>query len=133
MLRILQERRLELPEGTLHPALQVWSYVQSRPDADKALLTMGKRDVGYDNGWPHPISWFRPGEMRAPAPTPAGCVITDLNDQHAHLALPPEAPLAVGDMVAVGIGHPCTTLERWQVVMLVDAQMNVVGSVRTFF
>ena len=28
-LRMLRERRVELPEGSLQPALEVWSYVQS--------------------------------------------------------------------------------------------------------
>jgi D-serine dehydratase len=133
MLRVRRERRVDLPEGALRPALEVWSYVQSRPDPDKAILTFGKRDVGYDNGWPHPVAWYRSSQMDAPAPMPPGCEITALNDQHAHLALPPAAPLAVGDMVAVGIGHPCTTFERWQVLMLVDARLNVIGAVRTFF
>lgn len=133
MVRILRERRVELPEGSLQPALEVWSFVQSRPDPEKAILTMGKRDVGYDNGWPHPVAWYRPGSMLAPELTPPDYIITMLNDQHAHLALPPTAPLAVGDMVAVGIGHPCTTFERWKVLMLVDAQFNVIGAVRTFF
>ena len=43
------------------------------------------------------------------------------------------ATLAVGDMVAFGIAHPCTTFERWQMLMLVDAQLNIVGAIRTFF
>jgi D-serine dehydratase len=133
MHRILRERRVSLPEGSLQPALEVWAYVQSRPDRDKAILTLGKRDVGYDSGWPQPVSWFRPGQMQPPADIPEGCVITALNDQHAHMTLPPEAPLAIGDMVAVGISHPCTTFERWQLLMLVDARLNVVGAVRTFF
>jgi D-serine dehydratase len=94
---------------------------------------MGKRDVGYDNGWPQPVAWFRPGEMLAPAAIPAGCTITTLNDQHAHMAVAPGAAIAVGDMVAVGISHPCTTFERWQVLMLVDERLTVVGAVRTFF
>ena len=131
--RILRERRVYLPAGELRPALEVWTYVQSRPDPDKALLTMGKRDVGYDTGMPRPVAWFRPGAMHTPAPLPSGCSISALTDQHAHLAIPAESPFAVGDMVAVGIGHPCTTFERWQVLMLVDEQLNVVGAIRTFF
>jgi D-serine dehydratase len=94
---------------------------------------MGKRDVGYDSGWPRPVAWFRPGAMRSPAPMPAGCSVTTLNDQHAHMTLPASATLAVGDMVAFGIAHPCTTFERWQMLMLVDAQLNIVGAIRTFF
>jgi D-serine dehydratase len=132
-VRVLRERRVELPEGSLQAALEVWAYVQSRPDQDKALLTVGKRDIGYDTGWPQPVAWYRPGLMPGPAPIPAGCTITALNDQHAHMSLPASAALAVGDMVALGIAHPCTTFERWQILMLVDARLNVVGAIRTFF
>jgi len=131
--RIARERRLSLPEGSLRPALQVWSYVQSRPDADKVLLTMGKRDVGYDSGLPQPVAWFRPGLMREPAATVAGCSITALNDQHAHMSVPADSPLSVGDMIAVGIAHPCTTFERWQVIMLVDERLDIIDAVRTYF
>ena len=131
--RVLRERRVSLPEGSLRPALELWSYVQSRPDPDKAILTLGKRDVGYDAGWPQPLAWFRPGHMSAPAAIPPGCAITALNDQHAHLAIEPAAALAVGDMVSLGIAHPCTTFERWQMIMLVDEQLNIVGAIRTFF
>jgi len=131
--RILRERRVALPEGGLRAALQVWSYVQSRPDADKAILTMGKRDVGYDSGWPQPVAWFSPGRMAAAEPLSKSWRITGLNDQHAHMAVPAEAEVAVGDMIAVGIAHPCTTFERWQILMLVDEQLNIVGAVRTFF
>lgn len=131
--RVLREHRVSLPEGTLRPALEVWAFVQSRPDPDKAILTLGKRDVGYDAGWPQPLAWFRPGKMSLPALMPGGCTISALNDQHAHMTLPADVALAVGDMVAMGISHPCTTFERWQVLMLVDARLNVVGAIRTFF
>ena len=131
--RVLREHRVSLPEGTLRPALEVWAFVQSRPDPDKAILTLGKRDVGYDAGWPQPLAWFRPGKMSLPALMPGGCTISALNDQHAHMTLPADVALAVGDMVAMGISHPCTTFERWQALMLVDARLNVVGAIRTFF
>jgi D-serine dehydratase len=131
--RVLREHRLAVPPGRLEPALEIWSYVQSRPDADKALLTLGKRDVGYDAGLPQPIRWFRPGGTAPPAPVPDGCSITSLNDQHAHMKCAAEAPFAVGDMIAVGIAHPCTTFERWQLLMLVDERLNIAGAVRTFF
>jgi len=131
--RIASERRVSLPAGGLRPALQVWAYVQSRPDPDKLLLTVGKRDVGYDSGLPQPVAWFRATAMRSPAPLPCACLVTGLNDQHAHLRVPPQAPFAVGDMIALGIAHPCTTFERWQLLMLVDEQFNVVDAVRTFF
>ena len=131
--RIAREHRVALPPGGLRPALEIWCHVQSRPDPDKVLLTMGKRDVGYDRALPQPIAWYRRATMQEPSPLPPGCRITALNDQHAHMAVPVDAPFAVGDLLAVGIAHPCTTLERWQVLMLVDARLNVIGAIRTCF
>ena len=48
--RIVAETTLHLPEGGLEPALEVWAYVQSRPENGRTILTMGKRDVSYDSG-----------------------------------------------------------------------------------
>jgi len=39
----------------------------------------------------------------------------------------------VGDMVALGISHPCTTFDKWQVLCIVDDRYDVVSAVRTFF
>jgi D-serine dehydratase len=71
--------------------------------------------------------------MQRPEPVGAGHAIEGLNDQHGHLVLPASSPLAVGDMVAFGMGHPCTTFDKWQAMMLVDSGYDVVGAVRTFF
>jgi D-serine dehydratase len=130
--RIRAETSLKLPPGGLEPALEVWALVQSRPEPGRAILTMGKRDVGYDAGLPLPVRWFRAG-MEAPAPMPAGHVVVALNDQHAHMTLPADSPLAYGDMVGFGIGHPCTTFERWQLIWLVDEDYRVHHALRTFF
>jgi D-serine dehydratase len=56
-----------------------------------------------------------------------------LNDQHAYLDVPPDSPLAVGDMVAVGISHPCTTFDKWRILPIVDDAYNVMDAVMTFF
>jgi D-serine dehydratase len=130
--RIQDETTLTLPPGGLAPALEVWAWVQSRPDPDKAILTMGKRDVGWDAGLPRPLSWHREG-MEAPQPMPPGHEVQALNDQHCHMAVPEGSPLAVGDMVGFGIGHPCTTFDRWHMLMLVDETYRVTGAIRTFF
>lgn len=82
---------------------------------------------------PLPLAVIRHCSRGSSPTVPAGCTITTLNDQHAHMALPPAATLAVGNMVAFGIAHPCTTFERWQILMLVDAKLDIVGAVRTFF
>ena len=130
--RIQDETTLTLPPGGLEPALEVWAYVQSRPDADKAILTMGKRDVGWDAGLPRPLHWYREG-MEAPQPVLEGHEVQALNDQHCHMTVPEESPLAVGHMVGFGIGHPCTTFDRWDMLMLVDDTYRVTGAIRTFF
>ncbi len=121
-----------LGEG-LRPALQLWTYVQSRPEAEKIILSMGRRDVSFDAGMPTPELWFRPGVHASPPAVAAGCTVTELNDQHTHLRVPAASPFRVGDMMAFGISHPCTTFDKWQVVYIVDDAYTVVSAVKTFF
>ena len=131
----LQERTPEvrrLGEG-LRPALEVWAYVQSRPEPIKLICTMGQRDVSRDIDMPVPLLWYRPGTNAPPQPMPPGHRVTGLNDQHAHVAVPEESPLRVGDMVGFGVSHPCTTFDKWQVLYLVDDAYGVKGAIRTFF
>ncbi|MEA2780652.1 MAG: D-serine dehydratase [Rhodospirillaceae bacterium] len=120
----------------LEPALEVWAYVQSRPEPTKAILTMGRRDVGFDARLPEPLKWFRPAPGASAKnlhPIGAGHEVTDLNDQHCHLRLPAESPLQVGDMVGFGISHPCTTFDKWQVMCVINDNYDVVSAIRTFF
>jgi D-serine dehydratase len=117
----------------LRPALEVWGYVQSRPEAGKAICTVGRRDISSDVDMPTLLHWRRPGPdepLRRPGP---GHVVTGLNDQHAHLALPADSPLQVGDMVGFGVSHPCTTFDKWRLLYLVDDAYDVTGAVWTFF
>ncbi|WP_291957800.1 alanine racemase [Chelatococcus sp.] len=132
--RILHDTSLALPEGGLEPALEVWAYVQSRPEQGRTMLTVGKRDISYDSGMPVPLRWYRPdGSMAAPQPMPAGHTVLALNDQHCHLGTPLDSPIAIGDMVAFGIGHPCTTFDKWAFLALVDDDYRVIDGIRTFF
>jgi D-serine dehydratase len=105
----------------LRPALELWAQVLSRPEPGLALLGAGRRDAGFDKGLPVPL---RAG---------AGWEVTELNDQHAYLRLPPDAALAPGDLVALGISHPCTTLDKWRVIPVVDEDDRVIDIVHTFF
>lgn len=133
--RILAETSLKLPSGGgLEPALEVWAHVQSRPEPKRAILTLGKRDAGFDAGMPVPLSWFRPDSgMTEPATIPVAHEVQELNDQHCHMAIPESSPLQVGDMVGFGIGHPCTTFDKWSLLMMVDDDYRVIDAVRTFF
>jgi D-serine dehydratase len=116
----------------LVPALQVWARVQSRPEAAKAILAVGKRDISYDVHLPTPVLWHREG-MARPTAMPGGHAVTGLNDQHCHLSLPADSPLTVGDLVAFDISHPCTTFDKWRLLHVVDDAWNVVGALRTYF
>jgi D-serine dehydratase len=66
-------------------------------------------------------------------PIPAGHAVTGLNDQHGYVKCPAGSPLQVGDMVAFGVSHPCTTFDRWQLIHLVDDAYSVTGAIKTFF
>ena len=40
---------------------------------------------------------------------------------------------SVGDLIAFGVGHPCTTFDKWPLLYTVDDGYRVTGGVRTFF
>lgn len=119
--------------GALQPALEVWGAVQSRPEAERAYVNLGKRDISYDWELPTPTTWFRPGLHSAPRPAPASWRTLRLNDQHLHLEVPADDGIQVGDLVAFGISHPCTTFDKWRVIPVVNADYDVVDAFRTFF
>ncbi|WP_205862229.1 alanine racemase [Planosporangium thailandense] len=121
-------RYASLSPFELRPALRVWATVVSAPEPGLAFLNMGKRDVSYDMGLPVPVAVLGPGGQR-----PAERLeITALNDQHAYLS-DPGGEVAIGDWVACGISHPCTTFERWRALPVVDSDGHVTDLVRTFF
>ena len=116
----------------LQPALQIWAQVQSRPEPGRFICGFGKRDVGSDAHAPKIIAWTPCGETR-PRPAPRGCVVTNLNDQHACLDCPPESPLRIGDFVGFGVSHPCTTFDRWRMIFRIDDDFRISGALRTYF
>lgn len=116
----------------LEPALELWARVWSRPEPGLAIVGFGKRDAPYDNGLPIPAV------VRAQGGTDARDVagtfmITGVNDQHAFMTIPEDDDLEVGDVVVLGISHPCTAFDKWRYLPLVDDGYTVVGGVFTFF
>ena len=111
----------------LRPALELWAQVLSRPEPGLALLGAGRRDVGFDQGLPVPL------RVVGRDVSTADWQITELNDQHAYLRLDPGTVLAPGDLVCLGISHPCTTLDKWRLIRVLDDEDNVIGAVHTFF
>ena len=106
--------------AALQPALQVLAQVVSRPEPGLAVLTMGRRDVSFDQDMPVPLAL-------------ADSVVTKLNDQHAYLRLGGDDSVEVGDWLEFGISHPCTVFDKWQLIPELDGDHRVVGLIRTFF
>lgn len=115
----------------LQAAMEVWCLVQSVPEPGLALLTAGRRDVSYDIELPVPAQWCARSEHTA-RPVPQGWHIKALNDQHAYLVCPGAEP-QVGDRVALGISHPCTTFDKWRWMAVVDDTYRVVDAITTAF
>jgi D-serine dehydratase len=116
----------------LLPALQLWAYVQSVPEKQRAIIALGKRDAAFDSGLPAPVLHYRPGN-KAPATAPDAWKLIKLMDQHAFLQIGEGDDIKVGDMIGFDISHPCLTFDRWRYLPVLDAGYNVIDVVETFF
>ena len=116
----------------LVPALQLWAYVQSIPEKEKAILTLGKRDAAFDAGLPTPALQYRPGET-APHACPAHWKLFHLMDQHAYMKISEGDDVRVGDMIGLDISHPCLTCDKWRYLPVLDSNYQVIDIVETFF
>lgn len=116
-------------EGALEPAFRLWAQVVSRPTPDQAFVNAGKRDAAYDLDLPFAQVVRREGVER-PA---TGISVTTLSDQHAWLRTSEEADLEVGDWLGMGLSHPCTSFDKWQLIPVAEADGTVVDYIRTFF
>lgn len=114
-----------LPEGVpMHAAATIWTQVVSVPEPGLAICNVGRRDVSDDIDLPIPLwvrtlgdgTWSAPQDLR-------GATVTGINDQHLYLRLdtspadrtPATTQVRPGDIVGLGISHPCTLLDRWRV------------------
>ena len=85
--------------------------------------------VSFDAGLPTPLlRRDAAGEL-----TPLAGEVVKLNDQHAFVAIAATTPLAVGDLVCLGVSHPCTALDHWRLAPLLDDDRRVVDCVRRYF
>ncbi|MGW0817532.1 amino acid deaminase [Streptomyces viridiviolaceus] len=118
-------------EGALEPAFRLWSQVVSRPSAEQAFTNAGKRDAAYDLHLPF-AQVVRPADGGPQRPA-TGIEVTGLSDQHAWLRTAGEAELQVGDWLGMGLSHPCTSFDKWQLIPVAEADGTVVDYIRTFF
>jgi D-serine deaminase-like pyridoxal phosphate-dependent protein len=113
------------------PALEVRGAVLSRPEPDLAIVGFGKRDAPFDLGMP--IAHSAHATSGTVHDLHDDVTVERMNDQHAYLRIDQEIPLGVGDVVRCGISHPCTAMDRWRVVPIIDGADRVVDAVATFF
>ncbi|WP_227025844.1 amino acid deaminase [Streptomyces fodineus] len=116
-------------EGALEPAFRLWAQVVSRPTPEQAFANAGKRDAAYDLDLPAAQVVRRNG-VEHPAD---GITVTGLSDQHAWLRTEPGTDVEVGDWIGLGLSHPCTSFDKWQLIPVAEADGTVVEYIRTFF
>ncbi|MBG6056165.1 D-serine deaminase-like pyridoxal phosphate-dependent protein [Salinibacterium sp. CAN_S4] len=108
------------PLPHLRSAVHGWTRVLSRPEPTLAILDGGKRDFPYDLG----------------LPTSNVGRVDRINDQHAYLPVTGDGP-AVGDVLRLGLSHPCTAFDKWRAIPVVDDSgvddPTVVDVVLTYF
>lgn len=111
-------------------AAHVWARVISNPEPDLVLLDVGKRDIPYDGGLPVVQKILRDsGLVDAPATE-----VFNTNDQHAYVRLEQQGSLHVGEVVRLGLSHPCTMFDKWRSALLIEGDRpRVRGAIPTFF
>lgn len=102
------------PVKGLLAAARVRAQVISAPESGRVIINAGKRELAYDAGMPVLVAAYRDGEPIAAAGT-----TTRLFDHHA--ILEDAAGLQVGDLVDLGISHPCSVFDRWRDALAVSA------------
>ncbi|WP_114854317.1 alanine racemase [Brachybacterium sp. YJGR34] len=118
-------------EQALHAGMRGYARVVSMPEPGLALLDAGKRDLPFDEGLPVPLGVSR--TLGGPERPLAG-EVTALNDQHTFLRLGDEEPLRIGDVVSLGLSHPCTAFDKWRLIPILDTTSGLVHeAVETFF
>jgi D-serine dehydratase len=130
----LRRRRPDIESlgAGLVPALEVWAHVQSVPEPGRLIAGLGKRDVSYDVEPPRPLWWYRRGAHDRPQPVPPGYAVSTLYDQHAYVDGPADF-FRVGDLLGFGISHPCTTFDKWRMMLIVDDAYRVKSAITTLF
>ena len=86
-------------------------------------------------GLPTPIHHVRRG-TRQLGEVSTSWTITALNDQHAYLRCTnndDQSMPQVGDLIALGISHPCTTFDKWRWIPLVDEHYTITSAITTNF
>ncbi len=108
------------------PSAFSYARVLSAPEDGLVVLDAGKRDIPYDIDLPRVLGVFARGTWRE-----VSAEVFKTDDQHAYVRVD-QAALKVGDLVRLGLSHPCTMFDKWRSVLLMEKN-QLVGAVRTYF
>jgi D-serine deaminase-like pyridoxal phosphate-dependent protein len=131
--RIAPGTRPGRPGPRFVPAFELWAAVLSRPEPGLAIVGAGRHHVAFDQDMPVPLRTRPAGVAGAGAAPAVGMRVSSVDDQHAYLRLPADSVLVPGDLVGMGISHPCTTFDKWRVIPVVDDDYRVIDAIHTFF
>lgn len=121
--------RSDATTDPLQPALTACARVHSTPEPGRALATIGKRDVPVDVDLPFLLRVRRDGGPWQPV---EGTRVIELNDHHLFVD-DPDSTLRVGDVIELGLSHPCTTFDKWDLIPVVDDDGRVIDAIVTLF
>lgn len=98
--------------GDLSSSLELWAYVASVPETNKAVIGLGKRDAAFDAGLPQIERVIRNSDdITLPELT-----ATHIMDQHMFVEMKEPHSLKVGDIVVMSTSHPCLTFDKWRYI-----------------
>ena len=116
----------------LRSAMHGWARVLSRPEPELVLLDGGKRDFPFDDAMPMPQHTRGKTDDLSTSTS-----VIRLADQHTFMRVDPRVPLAEGDVVRLGLSHPCTAFDKWSLIPVLDDASStdpvVVDLIRTYF
>lgn len=123
-------RRSSDADVRLRPALELVASVWSRPEPDLLIVGFGRRDVPTDAGMPTVLGRYTAAGNLIPE---SGASVVTVNDQHAFVRVPATSSVRIGDLLSVGISHPCGAFDRWRFLPIVTDNHDVIGGVTTTF
>jgi D-serine deaminase-like pyridoxal phosphate-dependent protein len=110
------------PVPGLRAALTVRAVVLSAPEPGRIVVGAGKRELPYDAGLPVLLSAT---DSQGTPRTAAKATAAQIFDHH--LILTEAEGLEVGDVVDLGISHPCSAFDRWpDITVVVDDRVHAV-------
>lgn len=115
---------------SFRPALRLWAEVLSTHSDGTVICGLGLRDAAHDQGLPVPFYLWREG--RRAADINGSGNLTKLNDQHAFVQIP-GVEVQIGDVVEFGVRHPCTTIDKHDLIYGIGENEKIQTVFRTFF